>query len=149
MNFLKSAIGNRQSAIGNDSPVSESLEDLTGVILRLYFLKDFFDLAFLIDQKGGPMDAHICSSHELLLSPNAVSLRDRAIRVGQKSEWEFILCLKLFVRRLAVWRNTQHSDTFLFEHRKSVAKRAGFFCATRRVVFRIKIKHDLLPSKVL
>src|SRR5829696_2354307 len=124
MNFLKSAIGNRQSAIGNDSPVSESLEDLTGVILRLYFLKDFFDLAFLIDQKGGSMDAHICSSHELLLSPNAISLRDRAIRVGQEGEREFILRFKLFMRRFAVWRNTQHSDTLLFESGKSIAKRA-------------------------
>src|ERR1051325_4295910 len=94
------------------------------------------------------MHAHICSSHELLLSPNAVSLRDRAIGVGQKSERKFIFRFKLFMGRFAVWRNTEHSDTLLLEYGKSIAKRAGLFGATGRVVFRIKIEHDLLPTKV-
>ena len=82
-NFFKSAIGSWQSAI--TLSVGESLEHLTGVILGLYLLENLFDLAFLIDQEGGSMDAHICSSHELLLSPNPISLRDRSIRVGSRA----------------------------------------------------------------
>jgi len=67
----------------NDSgSLSKSLEDLTGVIFWLDLLENLFDLALLIDQKGGSMDAHIRSSHELLLSPYSISLRDCAIRVG-------------------------------------------------------------------
>ena len=66
----------------NDLLVSESLEHLTGVIFGLYLLEDLFDLAFFIDQKGGPMNTHVCSSHELFLSPNTVSLRDGFIGIG-------------------------------------------------------------------
>src|SRR5215204_4370654 len=95
------------------------------------------------------MDAHICSSHELLLTPNAVSFRDRAIRVGQKSERKVVLRFELFVSPFAVWRNTEDGDPSFLELRKRVTKRAGFFCTTRRVVFRIKIKHHFLTTKIL
>src|SRR5687768_8820820 len=93
------------------------------------------------------MDAHICSSHKLFLSPNSVSLGDRAIRIGQKSERKFIFRLELFMGCFAVWRNTQYSDSSFFELRKSVAKRAGFFGAAGGVVFGIKIKYYLLTAK--
>src|SRR6185369_9378218 len=137
------AVGSRQSP-----SVSESFEDLIGVILRLDLLENLFDLSLLIDQKGGPMNTHVGSAHELLLSPNSVSFCDRPIRIGQKSEGKFVLGFKLFMSCFFVGRNTQDRDSFLLELGKLVSKGARLFGAARRVVFRIKIKHNLLPAKV-
>ena len=52
------------------------------MILGLDLLEYLFDLALLIDQKGGPMNTHVLSAHKLLLSPNYVSLGNGSIRVG-------------------------------------------------------------------
>src|SRR5688572_26303732 len=85
-----------------DRSLSESLQNLTGVIFWFYLFKDFFDLAFLIDQKSGSVNAHVRSSHKLLLSPNAVAFGDRMIGVGQQGERKFVFGLELLVRLFAV-----------------------------------------------
>src|ERR1041385_7179864 len=88
---LQFEMGNRQSAI---TLVSESLQNLTGVIFWLHLFENFFDLALLIDQKSGSMNTHVRSAHKLLLAPNAVSICNRMVLVGQKREGKFILGLR-------------------------------------------------------
>ena len=73
------------------------LEYLTGMVFGLYLLEDLFDLALLIDQEGGSMNTHVRSSHKLLLSPNAVSVRNLMVLVGQKGEGKAILGFELLV----------------------------------------------------
>ena len=82
--------------------VSKSLKDLTGVILGFYLFEDLSDLALLIDEEGGSMHAQVGSSHELLLSPNPIRLRDRVIGVGQERERELVFGREFLVSRFLV-----------------------------------------------
>src|SRR5687767_5467682 len=82
--------------------VSKAFRDLTGLTLGFYFLEVLFVLALLIDEEGGSMHAQVGSSHELLLSPNPIRLRDRVICVGQKRERELVFGHELLVRRFLV-----------------------------------------------
>lgn len=93
----------RAAAVLAGRLVSESLQNLTGVIFWLHLFKDFFDLALLIDQKGSSMNTHVRSPHKLLLAPNAIRISNLVIGIGQQGERKVIFGFELLVPGLAVW----------------------------------------------
>src|SRR5262249_8458095 len=123
----------------------EHLVDMAG---HLDLVPDVADDALLVDQEGGPLDAHIFAAIHALLDPGAVGLADLAVLVGGKGEGELVLLLELVVAGDAVAAEADHHGVALAEAREAVAEAAGLRRAAGGVVLRIEVEDDLLPLQL-
>lgn len=118
------------------------------MLFRFDLAEYFLDLAMLINQESGAVNAHIGSPHELFLAERPVRFANRAIGICQEAKRQIVLLGEFFVPGFAVERNSQHLDAALFELGERIAERTGFFGASRRVVLRIKIENDFLAAQI-
>src|SRR5712691_4197537 len=128
---------------------SKSVKNFLHVLFRFDLFKHLFDFALFVDKESRPLYAHVAAAHKLLLAVNSVSVCDLMIRIGQKGERKFVLSGKLLVRSLTVYGDAKYFDASLFKVRKRIAKRTGFFRASGRIVFGIKIENYFLAAKFL
>src|SRR5450432_225047 len=77
---------------------SERRKNFPDVFVRFHRRPDLFDFTVRPDEKGHTMRAQVFSSHETFLTPNAVSLDNLFIFIGQKRERQFKLVHELIVR---------------------------------------------------
>src|SRR6516162_4066036 len=100
-----------------------------------------------VDQKGGPLDAHVFAPIHALLDPGAVLLTDLAFAVGGEDERQPVLFLEFVVRGDRILGNADYDGVGSAVIRKRIAKAAGLSGAARSVVLRIEIQHDLFAGE--
>jgi len=118
------------------------------MFIRLDQRPNFFDASVPTNKKRHAMRAKIFPSHERLFTPNAISLDNFFVFVGQKRERQFKFFDKFVVLFHRIRADTENNRATFFEFGKTVAKGAGFLCAARRIVFRIKIKNDVFTFEI-
>src|SRR5579862_3295442 len=83
---------------------AHGLHHLVGVAGDFHLVPDVLDLAFLVDEESGALDAHVFAAIHALLDPDAVFLGDLAFLVRGESEGQLVFLLELVVALDAVTR---------------------------------------------
>ena len=103
----------------------------------------FAHVAIVVDEKGRARDSHIGAAVILFLLPDAIGLANCAVLVRNQLERQVIFAYEFVMLGDAILR---YAD----DHRISVGKAllvlgkfAGFLGASRRVIARVKIEHDV------
>src|SRR5713101_2637380 len=110
---------------------------------------DSRDLASLVDEEGRALDPEVFSAVQVLFLPDPVGFRDSALVVAQQRKVEVILVPELCVARGVVPAHPEHYRPFRLDAAEIVPETAGLFRAARRVILRVEVQDDLLPSKFL
>src|SRR5947209_10235866 len=128
--------------------LAEGFQYFVGVLFDVDLVEDFFDFALLVNEKGLAADAHVLLAHELLLAVDAVRFGHRVVCVCEEREGEFVLVCELTVRALVIERDAEDFYPAPPELRERVAETASLLRAPRRVVLRVEVEHDLLPTQI-
>src|SRR5437588_1076318 len=127
---------------------SKRLQHFVGVLFDVYFVEDLLDFAPLVNEEGLAADAHVLLARELLLAVDAVGICHRMVGVCEEREGEFVLVCELTVRALVVERDAEDFYPAPPELSERVAETASLLRASRRVVLRVEVEHDLLPTQI-
>src|SRR5262249_29141118 len=103
---------------------------------RLYLGPDLFDPAIRPNEESDPVSAGEVHAHEFFWPPNAISLDDLFVLIGEQGEGQFVFFHEFGVGLRGVSADAE-DDRALFLYRSEViAERAGLFRASGRIVAR-------------
>src|SRR5438034_9148104 len=105
------------------------------------------DLAALVNEERRPLDPEVLPTVQVFLLPNPVGLGHPAFVVAEQREVEIVLLPELDVAHRVVATHAEDDRALRRDPAEVVAEAARLLRATRRVVLRIEVQHDLLPSK--
>src|SRR5437016_11785788 len=110
---------------------------------------DLGDLPALVNQERGALDSEKLPTVEILFLPDAVRACDPAIVVAQEREIEIVLAFEPHVALRIVAADPKYDRALRGHPGEVVPEAARFFRATRRVVLRVEVEHDLLAAEIL
>ena len=85
------------------------------MLLTLWFEEYFLDDAFLINDKSGPVKAHVLSSIQLLFAPDTKFIDDNMFWVGNQRKGEVIFSFKFFMFFFFIRTYTNNNKSFVSE----------------------------------
>src|SRR5277367_3067866 len=100
--------------------------------------------AFLADQEGGALDAHVLFPIHALLFPDAVVFGSFVLCVGKQSKRQIEFAFELGLGRGLVGRNAHDHGVFLGELFGLIAELAGFLGAAWCVGLGVEIQDNVL-----
>src|SRR5213080_4712673 len=106
------------------------------------------DLAALVNEERRPLDPEVLPTVQVFLLPNPVGLGHPAFVVAEQREVEIVLLPELDMAHRVVATHAEDDRALRRDPAEVVAEAASLLRATRRVVLRIEVQHDLLPSKL-
>ena len=109
---------------------------------------DYSDNTIGIDEECHPLDPEKGPPHERLVTPHAVRLADRLVLIRDQRERQPELVDELVMPGRRVGAHAQHHRALGHDLVVRIAEAARLLVAARRVIFRIKIKHDRLAAKL-
>src|SRR4029077_18420559 len=115
----------------NDLYRLRRLQHLVHMTRHLDLVPDVADDAFLVDQEGRPLDAHVFAAVHALLDPRTIGLGDLSLLVGGEDEGELVLLLELVVPGHSVAAEADDHGLALAEAGEAVADPAGLGRAAR------------------
>ena len=118
------------------------------MLVYIHLIKNFGDLAILVDQECLSSDAHVLLPVHRLLAPNAVRFNDAMIGVCDQVHRQIVFRSELLVRLFVIGRDAKQLDVLFFEVVVRITERACFLGSARGVVFRIKEQDHALTFEV-
>src|ERR1700730_10077864 len=113
----------------------------------LYVVHDLLDVPVRIDHEGRAADTLVLLSEVRLLTPDAVLLGDRMIRVGEEGKREAVLVFELHMGAFVIGRDPEYDRSRALKLAVRVANAAGLLRATRRVVLGVEVENDRLAAE--
>src|SRR5690606_22747388 len=124
------------------------IKDLFRMILRVHLLDNIFDLSVLVDEEGFAGGAHVFATVHRFLHPGTILGVNGLVGIGEEAEGELFFGNEFLVRLFGIGADSEHFVARLLQSFVVVAEIAGFGCAARCHVARIKIQYHLAATVV-
>ncbi len=100
--------------MGSQALELQGVQDFLGVAYHLDVLEDFFDLAFLVNDEGGPENAVKLRPEQHFFAISAIFRGDFGIGIGQEGKFQLQLFAEALVAHFIVGAHAENESALRF-----------------------------------